>query len=259
MTFVFAFVESSQAETRVAPRAVPRVAPRQGIAPPRASAQPQQQPGAAIPNEKIAVEQYQQQYWKTGREREKSVIQYKLYPRAGKWQLGLQYGFGSGDPFLSIRSIGGYIGYNFSEFWAINALYNKWSTSFSSAHSAFVTAAGVGTNSNPLKSFMGLESSWNLLYGKLSLLGAGIIHFDLMASLGAGIMDTDNNKGMTGFFGVSQQFYLSKQFSLKVDYRGFMFREKLIEKVGTTVPLGTELSTSFSWVHSVVFGGVVMF
>ena len=74
----------------------------------------------------------------------------------------------------------------------------------------------------------------SLLYGKLSLLGASIVHYDMHLSAGAGAHMTETGTYFAPSIGIGQRFYVSKNTSIRFDYRLLYYKERIIEKIVPT-------------------------
>ena len=189
-------------------------------------------------------------FWEYGAGQELSVIQNRTYTKAHKITLGLNAGLISHDPFLTTAPLGGSIGYNFTEYLGVNFLGWFTMTSNSSAYDAFVTQVGFGSNSNRIKSILGGELQASLLYGKLSVIGKAIIHFDITAMGGVGAVMAANGTSIAPWVGIGQQAYLSKGLSLRLEYRLLMYQENVVE-LFRAPNIGKVIATRF------VFGGSV--
>ena len=205
---------------------------------------------AAAPSgtaQKLDVNTLKQRYWNQG-EANLRVVQNRMFTKAGRLNIEPLAGVYSNDPFLSSISYGGTLGFNFSETFAIQALYWRVSNKDSPAVQALVDAEedagapGFGPNYNPVKSVLGGELSFGLLYGKLSLLGASILHFDFFLLGGGGIVQANNGNSVAFWPGVGQQIYLAKWVALRVDYRMLIYSEQ-VKELNRPATLGKVLNT----------------
>lgn len=207
------------------------------------SAQPTDQSQAQPPStgkpERMDVDAIRKKYWERGDDSDARVIQNRLYSKALKLEIGAYYGSISEDPFLSVRSAGTSLAFHLSESWAFGLLYWKDFVSASSAQASLqqITATqanpgGVSANVNPPKDYFGGELAYSPIYGKLSLFGLMIIHYDLHVLAGYGINQTDTGNDGAISFGIGQQFYLNKFLSLRVDYRAMHFDETINSSTG---------------------------
>lgn len=207
----------------------------------------------AAGDEKVDVETIKQKYWAKGKESELGVVQNRLYTKAKKWNLGVFGGVISSDPFLSVKNAGGFLGYNFSEYVAVNVVYWKHFVNPSSALQTFEGTLGATTNNNPPSHFFGLEGVFSLIYGKISFLGEKIIYYDLHMIGGLGRTTTRNGDYLTPYAGIGQNIYFSKVTSLQVDYRIQYYKEDIIERVRPST-IGQKLGSRSNWTNVVTVG-----
>ena len=191
--------------------------------------------------EQVEVENVKKQYWAVGDETRLGVVQDRYYSKAERLQLGVFAGIYSGDPFFDTKSFGGIIGYHFTEYLAIKALGWKDNINNSSALNKFVSVAGVGTNSNRTRSFVGAEGVISPLYGKLSLFGKLILYFDLHLSLGVGSTDTDNGRYISPFMGIGQEVFVAKSASISIDARWLTYKEDIVERIKAGPTFGQKI------------------
>jgi outer membrane beta-barrel protein len=158
------------------------------------------------------------------------VVQNKLYPKARTVDVSLLGTALSTDPFLSVKSVTGVLGFNFNEFIQIHAMARKDFVSPSAALEAFNQQNGT-TNSNPTKSFIGGGLEYTPIYGKISVFGSLIAHYDFSFQAGAGVTQTDNGGYVTPYAGFSHVYHLNQWLGFKLDYKFLIYRESIINKV----------------------------
>ncbi len=184
-----------------------------------------------VRGEKVAVDKLKEKYWAKGDESELKVVQNRTYSKNKKIELGLNYGTVSSDPFLTIKSWGGSLGFHLTENWSVHGLFWKYKVSASSALTLLETQKGTTANTNYPDTFMGMEAQWAPIYGKLSILDTAIIYFDFHAKAGAGQVKTETGTYVAPFLGLGQQVHLSKMFSLRLDYRFLWYKEDVPRKI----------------------------
>ncbi|MEO5666637.1 MAG: outer membrane beta-barrel domain-containing protein [Bdellovibrionota bacterium] len=169
--------------------------------------------------EVLEVEKVKEKYWAQGEQSQLGVVQNRTYSKSGKLQLGLIGGRASDDPFLSTLNYGLNVGYNFSEFWGASLVGMKYSVSPSNALK-ILRSGGKEANTVAPKNYIGGEATGSFLYGKLSLMGASIIYYDMHFTAGGGLTKTENDAAaVTESVGIGQRFYITKALSLRMDYR----------------------------------------
>ena len=188
------------------------------------------------------------------------VVQNRSYTKEGKWELGVFGGFVLTDPFLNVNNAGISLGYHFSEYFELNLLSFHDFASNSSALNTFQSAEGASTNYNKPQNYIGLEAQWSLLYGKLSVMGNSIIYYDMYLLGGAGATQTQNGTYPTPEAGLGQQIYISKNMSVKLEYRMMYYHEQIVERVvtqqlGNVVGSRNNFSNVIDLGFSFMFGG----
>jgi len=146
-----------------------------------------------------------------------------------KLRLGVSAGILSADPFLNTYSLTGSIGMFFGEYIGVNFLYSNVWAFHSSAFSTLYNASGYGADVNPIYSLYGGELLFNLMYGKMNLLGLGIVHFDLMLNAGVSRLITQNGPTIAPWVGIGEQLYLAKFMALNVNFRMMGYDENIVE------------------------------
>ena len=208
--------------------------------------------------EEADVSAIKEKYWARGDESELGVVQNRTYSKSKRIEFSLFYGFVTSDPFLQINSLGGSVGYNFSEYLSLSLIGWNYSVSPSAALLTFQQTLGATTNNNPPKYYVGSELSASLLYGKLSLMGKKIIYYDFHLTAGAGETNTLNGTYFTPSLGVGQRVYLSQKTFLRVGYQVQRYNEQIIERV-ITPKLGQVVGDRINWNNSILIGVGFMF
>ena len=204
------------------------------------------------------VQSVKENYWNRTDDGEVEVVQNRNYSK--KNRISLQFGAGtvSTDPFLDVKSVGGAIGFHFSEELGLNLVGRKYIVNDSSylteLQQGLVTGTPSSANTNKPISYMGGELEYSPFYGKISLTGSSIVHYDAHFLLGAGMTDTDSGKYFTPSIGFGPQFYLGNSVALRLDYRLSHYKETIPEKVLLTRPNAGERD---NYAHSFTLGLVL--
>jgi outer membrane beta-barrel protein len=203
--------------------------------------------------EQVNVQGIKERYWARGNEAELGVVQNRTYSKTHKLELGLLGGIAFSDPFLTVKYLGGDLGYHLSEFVSLHLLAWQYTVSPSNALLTFQAAQGATTNTNYPSLFFGTELDASIIYGKLSVLGKSIIYYDLHLLGGVGATKTETGTYVTPSLGIGQRFYLSKVTSLRIDYRLQYYNENLIEKQITT-KLGQPVGARDNFNNTITLG-----
>jgi len=70
---------------------------------------------------------------------------------------------------------------------------------------------------------------WSPVYGKLRL-GGSIIHFDLHADVGVGVIDSKTSRGAAGVIGFGIRLFAGQAVAFRIDARNRTFRQDLLEE-----------------------------
>lgn len=213
---------------------------------------------APAANDRIEVDAIKEKYWNRGDESELGVVQNRLYTKSRKIELGALFGLVSTDPFLSVQSVGGSVGFHLSEYLGLRLLGWKTRVSPSNALLTFQATRGATTNTNEPKAFLGAELAGSIIYGKLSFVGKKIIYYDLHLLGGGGVTETESGSYVTPLIGIGQQIYLSKSLSFVADYRLMGYRENILEKVIPT-KLGQVVDERVNWNNTLTLGISMLF
>ena len=69
---------------------------------------------------------------------------------------------------------------------------------------------------------------WRQVYGKLRL-GGTIVHFDLHADVGVGVIDSKTRRGAAGVLGFGIRLFMGQAFAFRIDARDRTFRQELLD------------------------------
>ncbi|MDX2087709.1 MAG: outer membrane beta-barrel domain-containing protein [Kofleriaceae bacterium] len=71
--------------------------------------------------------------------------------------------------------------------------------------------------------------NWSPVYGKLRL-GGSIVHFDLHADIGVGVIDSKTSRGAAGVVGFGIRLFAGQAFAFRIDARNRTFRQELLDE-----------------------------
>lgn len=212
--------------------------------------------GGMTPKRRVDVDRLKKQYWTQSGEFD--VVQNRLYSKSGRMELTAFGGTIATDPFLSVRSVGGTLGYYFNETFSLRAVAWKYIVSDSDAKTTIRQQNNVTPNDNIPSTFFGGEFRASAIYGKLSLLGKAILYYDLQVALGGGIVNTETGNNFAQTIGVGQKIFLSNSFSIDLDYRLMRYNETIVNKV-PSIPNPNLPTTRTNWSNVVMLGIGLMF
>jgi len=70
---------------------------------------------------------------------------------------------------------------------------------------------------------------WSPVYGKLRL-GGTIVHFDLHADVGVGVIDSKTSRGAAGVAGFGIKLFMGQAMAFRIDVRNRTFRQELLDE-----------------------------
>jgi outer membrane beta-barrel protein len=70
---------------------------------------------------------------------------------------------------------------------------------------------------------------WSPVYGKLRL-GGSVVHFDLHADIGVGVVDSSTSRGAAGVLGFGIKLFMGQAWAFRIDARNRTFRQDLLDE-----------------------------
>jgi outer membrane beta-barrel protein len=70
---------------------------------------------------------------------------------------------------------------------------------------------------------------WSPVYGKLRL-GGSVVHFDLHADVGVGVIDSNTSRGAAGVLGFGMKLFTGQAIAFRIDARNRTFRQELLDE-----------------------------
>lgn len=198
---------------------------------------------------KVDVKKLEKRYW-TPKDKKFSVIQKRRYSKSGKLGLSLQGGIALLEPWSEGYTLDAGLAYYFNERLGLELQYTEAFLEDNETVKALAgISSGAAANHGKNKRFIGLYGRWVPFYAKMSFLKSSIIYFDMSLGLGVGYTTYEQqfeklspvSKGtVAAGFDISQNFYLSRSFSIRVDWKTrYHFQE--VRSFATTInPSATE-------------------
>jgi outer membrane beta-barrel protein len=198
------------------------------------------------------IDQDLENYW--AERRDIQVIQHRLYEKVGRHELTLFGGVIPNDPFLDYYPIGIRYDYYLLESLGIEVDGEFIGDTFRAESELETFLNGFDARVDLLdqqrwRAHFGIN--WSPFYGKIAILGAKLVHFDLSLLAGFGVVGVrsltedrlteEDEIKPEGVLGIGFNFFLSEDFSLRLDYRQFIF-----EKAGGGVSNPSEITIGFS-------------
>lgn len=70
---------------------------------------------------------------------------------------------------------------------------------------------------------------WSPIYGKLRF-GGTVMHFDLNAGVGVGVVDAETSRGASGAIGMGMKLFIGQAMAVRIDARNRTFYQELLDK-----------------------------
>jgi outer membrane beta-barrel protein len=229
--------------------------PRFGLAQSAKSRAPAQQ--------KVDTAEFEKGYWAT-QEQDVAVIQNRTYSKTKKVLLSAAYGIMVNDSYSDGNVMTGIGQYFWNEKMGVQLTYQTFMTRNNKMTDALILNNGQIPDHNKPKQFYGASFNWVPIYGKMSLLERKVMYFDMSFSPGMGMTTYDQQissgnktqQALTYTFDITQHFFVSQHFALRLDYMNRWYTEKKVDYVDNTNPknTGAELSEDFIHASQIMMG-----
>lgn len=186
-------------------------------------------------DDKLDVSELEKKYW-AAKDTEFSVVQNRLFSKAGRFTLSGSYGSMLNDPWATGNTYGVNLGYYFNERWGVELVYSPTDSKDNQAVERLKNQAGYPDH-NLLKDYYGLHVMFVPFYAKMSVMDWMIIYFDMAFALGVGMQSYDQMKeeGNTTVstpavsLDVTQNFFLHKNLALRLDLKNRWYSEETMK------------------------------
>jgi outer membrane beta-barrel protein len=211
--------------------------------------------------DKMDVSDLEQKYW-AAKDTDFNVVQNRLFSKANRLALTLNYGMFTNDPFSVGPTYGGSLNYFFSERYGVEVAAHKTDSSDNDSTQYIKTNQGSAPDHNKMKGYYGLGFNWVPFYAKMSFLNSSILYFDMSFTPGVGIMQysqqrAEGNSDKTApavSIAVTQHFFLTKWLALRVDYKNFWSNQEVVSYKTTNRSSTTKLQND-----SLLMGGFTFY
>jgi len=203
--------------------------------------------------EKVNVENLEKRYW-APKDKKFKVVQNRSYTKTNKFFLSAMPSMMLNEEYSKGFGMNFGLGYFFNDRWGLELEYQTMSLDDNDLQSELITLGGFGNNGKT-ESYYGMTARWMPFYAKMSFLGTRIVYFDLSLGLSVGMMnyeqqysESDPNVAGSGIassdlsqssvaygFDISQSFYLSRKFLLRVDYKHRFYSQDLISGASSDI------------------------
>ncbi len=148
-----------------------------------------------------------------------------------KFELGAGLGFALNEPFYNPMNFQALGTYYFSDLHGVHVVGSFFMDGLSSYGEQLKRGEGLGGPANgfdpskaPSPKYMVLGNyQLNVFYGKISLSKQTVMNLTLFGVAGVGVFNFEDVNAVAFNFGFGQNFYISKNFALRMDFRGLIF------------------------------------
>jgi outer membrane beta-barrel protein len=153
----------------------------------------------------------------------------RLFVKQGRHEISVMGGYYASDLLSGTYVVGGAYTYHMTDETAVE--FAGW---FTHANADIIRALedkrGVLlTDTYEREYFAESVLQWSPVYGKLRL-GGSIVHFDLHADIGVGVLDSKTSRGAAGVLGFGIKLFMGQAVAFRIDARNRTFRQDLLDE-----------------------------
>lgn len=155
-------------------------------------------------------------------------VQRKVFLKKKRVELYPYFGLDLNDPFFQHLIVGGSLAFHIADSFAVEARGGGVIASIKQNTIKLVRLQSGAVMGNPPPEFTfhaDLDASWAPLYGKISLFGEGILHFDTYLTAGPGVFGTDEGVNPAVNFGIGQRYFITDWLTARIELRNYLFIE----------------------------------
>lgn len=153
----------------------------------------------------------------------------RLFVKQARHEVSLGGGYYSSDLFSSTYILAGSYTYHMTEETSV-----EFAGAYTTANADVIRAIeddrgqAIADTSDRIV-FAESLLMWSPIYGKLRL-GGTIMHFDLNAGLGVGVVDSETSRGASGAVGMGMKLFVGQALAVRIDARNRTFYQELLDK-----------------------------
>ncbi|MBI4818071.1 MAG: outer membrane beta-barrel domain-containing protein [Deltaproteobacteria bacterium] len=154
-------------------------------------------------------------------------VQRKVFLKKSRFEIFPQFALDLNDPFYQHLLVGAAVGYHFADSLSFEARGGVAIASLKQSVIRLVRVEEGALFQNPpeLKFHADADLLWAPVYGKISLFGESILHFDTYVTAGAGVFGTDLAAAPAINVGFGQRYFISDWLVARVEIRDYAFVE----------------------------------
>ena len=152
-------------------------------------------------------------------------VQRKVFLKRHRFELYPHFGIDLNDAFYAHLVLGGSVGFHVVDSLSLEGRFGYVLDSIEQEPIRFVRrSAGALPERPPRFELHGeLDVLWAPIYGKVSLFGEGILHFDTYLAVGGGVFKTDAGVSPAVNFGVGQRVFVNDWLVVRAEIRDYVF------------------------------------
>lgn len=153
----------------------------------------------------------------------------RLFVKQGRHEISVMGGYYDSDLLSGTYIVGGAYTYHMTDETAVE--FAGWYTHANAdIIRALEDSRGVLlTDTYEPEYFAESLLQWSPVYGKLRL-GGSIVHFDLHADIGVGVLDSKTSRGAAGIVGFGIKLFMGQAVAFRIDARNRTFRQDLLDE-----------------------------
>jgi outer membrane beta-barrel protein len=153
----------------------------------------------------------------------------RLFVKQGRHEFSASGGYYASDLLSGSYIVGGSYAYHMTDETAVE-FAGWWTHANADIIRALEDKRGtVITDTYSREIFAESLLVWSPVYGKLRL-GGSIVHFDLHADVGVGVIDSGTSRGAAGVVGLGMRLFAGEALAFRIDARNRTFRQDLLEE-----------------------------
>lgn len=154
-------------------------------------------------------------------------VQRKDFLKRERIEVFPQFALDLNDPFFQHLIVGGAVAYHLADSLAFELRGGAVVASIEQSAIRFVRRETESLIEDPpeFKYHVDVDALWAPFYGKISLFGEGILHFDTYVTVGAGAFGTDAALNPAANVGLGQRYFINDWLVARVEIRNYLFMD----------------------------------
>ena len=152
-------------------------------------------------------------------------VQRKVFLKRRRFEIYPHFGIDLNDAFYAHLVLGGSVGYHVVDSLSFEGRFGYVLDSIEQEPIRFVRQSAGGLPERPPRFELHgeLDAIWAPLYGKISLFGEGILHFDTYIAVGGGVFKTDEGVAPAANFAIGQRYFITDWLVARIELRDYIF------------------------------------